>query len=106
MDRPAISEKITFLYTDDLKTTTEFYEEHLGLDLALDQQACRIYKTAAGAYLGFCRRDQVSHDHPDIILTLVTTEVDEWYRVLVQRGVAIEKPPALNPKFNIYLLLA
>ena len=102
MDSPAIAEQITFLYTTDLIKTAEFYEQVLGLEMVLDQQACRIYKTAPGAFLGFCRRDQVSNDHPDIILTLVTPEVDEWHQVLVRRGVAIEKPPAINPKFNIY----
>lgn len=102
MISPSILEQITFLYTNNLLASADFYENILGLDLALDQRACRIYRTATGAYLGFCQHDEVSIDHSDVILTLVTPEVDEWHEVLVQRGVSIDKPPALNPKFQIY----
>jgi hypothetical protein len=35
-------------------------------------------------------------------LTLATTEVDEWHRYLSGQGVTFEKPPALNPNYNIY----
>ncbi|MBU1660469.1 MAG: hypothetical protein KKD28_03245 [Chloroflexi bacterium] len=34
MIRPPINQQITFLYTHDLKTTADFYENVLGLDLA------------------------------------------------------------------------
>jgi len=102
MNPPTFSDQITFLYTDDLNATADFYENSIGLPLTLDQQACRIYKTAPGAFLGFCQREGVSSHHPDIIITLVTPDVDQWHEHLVQRGVAIEKPPALNPKFQIY----
>ena len=37
-----------------------------------------------------------------MILTLVTLDVDEWYELLRQKGVVFEKPPALNPAYQIY----
>jgi len=47
MTHPPIDQQITFLYTRDLATTAQFYEEILGLRLALDQGDCRIYRAIA-----------------------------------------------------------
>jgi catechol 2,3-dioxygenase-like lactoylglutathione lyase family enzyme len=102
MSHPPINQQITFLYTPDLPSTARFYEEVLGLMLVLDQGACRIYRTGEGSYIGFCQRDDTKSDHMDVIFTLVTPQVDEWYQYLLKRGVTFEKPPALNPEFNIY----
>ena len=83
-----IDAQITFCYTRDLPRTARFYEEVVGLRLVLDQGGCRIYRTAAGAYLGFCGRDDA--DRPaGVILTLVTDGVDAWHARLSERGVAL-----------------
>ena len=37
-----------------------------------------------------------------MILTLVCEDVDGWYDYLQEKGVAIEKAPSFNEKFNIY----
>ncbi len=105
MPHPAISEQITFLYTDNLQATADFYENLLGLELWLDQGTCRIYQVSADGYLGFCERANVLAEHPDVIFTLVTPEasdVDEWYQLLQAKGVQFEKAPAINPKYKIY----
>ena len=110
MDRPPIDQQLTFLVCRDLAQTAVFYEEVLGLPLILDQGSCRIYQTATGAFLGFCRqlgpqltaREQTA----GIILTLVSPDVDGWYHYLLDAGVTIEKPPTHNEKFNIYQLFA
>jgi catechol 2,3-dioxygenase-like lactoylglutathione lyase family enzyme len=102
MSRPRIDQQITFLYTRDLAATARFYEEVLGLALALDQGDCRIYRVSDGGYLGFCQRQSAPEEPAGIILTLVTQEVDAWYEYLSERGVVFEKPPALNPKYEIY----
>jgi len=97
-----IDQQITFLYTRDLVATARFYEEVMGLPLALDQGDCRVYRVSTDAYLGFCRRKSAPEQPSGVILTLVTPDVDQWYRALSGRGVAFEKPPALNPRYNIY----
>ena len=102
MSHPPIDQQITFLYTSDLQSTARFYEEVLGLALALDQGACRIYCVGEDSYLGFCQRDNVQSDHEDVIFTLVTQQVDEWYQYLKKQGVNFEIPPSINRKFNIY----
>jgi catechol 2,3-dioxygenase-like lactoylglutathione lyase family enzyme len=93
--------QITFCFTANLEATARFYEEVLGLPLALDQGSCRIYRTAAGAYLGFCERKEGASPE-GVILTLVTDDVDGWYERLSRRGVEFEKKPTHNPKYRIY----
>ena len=92
---------VTFCYTAAFEATVRFYEELLGLPLALDQGACRIYRVREGAFIGVCRRAK-KPDSAGIILTLVTDDVDGCYARLVERGAEFEKPPAFNSKFNIY----
>ena len=102
MTRPAIDQQVTFLYTRDLAATARFYEDVLGLMLALDQGDCRIYRVSHAAYLGFCQRESAPEEAVGLILTLVTSEVDTWHRYLSDRGVVFEKPPSLNPQYDIY----
>jgi catechol 2,3-dioxygenase-like lactoylglutathione lyase family enzyme len=93
--------QITFCYTCDLSETACFYEEKLGLPLALDQGTCRIYEIAGNAFIGFCEREEAIH--PDgIILTFVTDDVDGWHERLIRRGVVFEKAPGYNPEYGIY----
>ena len=100
--RPPIDQQITFLYTPDLADTALFYEETIGLRLVLDQGACRIYRTAPFAYLGICERIDALIDPSNVIFTLVTSDVDGWYEMLKEEGVAFEKSPSFNPRFQIY----
>jgi catechol 2,3-dioxygenase-like lactoylglutathione lyase family enzyme len=102
MDRPAINQQITFLYTRDLEATAHFYEQILGLALALDQGSCRIYQVTEEAFIGFCQRAAAPEVPQGIILTLVTAEVDRWHQYLDRQGVSFEKRPALNTTYNIY----
>ena len=102
MIQPPFAHQITFLYTEDLKETVRFYEETLELPLALDQGTCRIYQVSPGGYLGFCQGAQAADSASGVIVTLVTQEVDVWYRRLSERGVLFEKPPSLNQEYSIY----
>ena len=102
MRHPPIHQQVTFLYTRDLTATAHFYEEVLGLTLALDQGDCRIYNVSRDGYLGFCQRQEAPEEPAGVILTLATTAVDEWHRYLCGQGVTFEKPPTLNPNYNIY----
>jgi predicted enzyme related to lactoylglutathione lyase len=97
-----IDGQITFLYTNILDETSKFYEEVIGLDLVLDQGKCRIYQATEGGYIGFCQRHTAPVNPSNLIITLVTPSVDEWYERLVKKGVVFEKPPQENPDFKIY----
>jgi catechol 2,3-dioxygenase-like lactoylglutathione lyase family enzyme len=102
MTHPPIEQQITFLYTRNLTQTAHFYEDVLGLPLVLDQGTCRIYSTSSDSYLGFCQSAEAPEQPVGIIVTLVTEEVDQWYLHLRANDVVFEKPPAINPEYNIY----
>ena len=102
MSSPPFEQQVTFLYTADLGATAAFYEETLQLPLVLDQGACRIYLVSGDAFLGFCESQSAPETPESVIITLVSQDVDGWYQRLREQGVAFEKPPAYNPKFNIY----
>ncbi len=97
-----IHQQITFVMVRDLKATADFYENKVGLTLAVDQGSCRIYRVVGDAYLGFCERPDSVGPTNGVILTLVTPEVDGWYERLAALGVAFDKPPAVHPGYNIY----
>jgi len=102
MNHPLAEHQITFLYTRDLAATTQFYEEVMGLLLALAQDDCRIYRISDNGFLGFCERVDAPQEPQGVILTIVTPEVDQWYHHLRGQGVVFEKAPAFNPDYNIY----
>ena len=115
MTPPPFQQQVTFLYCPDLDAADAFYGGLLGLPVVLDQGACRIYRVGehqgANAYLGFCRRtaNLAAVEAAGVILTLAVDrpdDVDAWHAYLLDKGAAgaVEKPPALNPAFNIYHL--
>jgi catechol 2,3-dioxygenase-like lactoylglutathione lyase family enzyme len=102
MAHPPIHQHTTFLYTRDLAATAHFYEDVMDLQMVLDQDDCRIYRVGRDAFLGFCEREDAPEHPCGVILTIVTKEVDRWYRQLTRRGVAFEKRPVFNPEYDIY----
>ena len=102
MPLPAV-QQITFLYTRSMEKSAPFYEDVLGLRLALDQGGCRIYHVAGQhAYIGICERDGAPERPTGVIFTLVTTDVDGWYAHLSGSGVQCDGPPRLNQEYGIY----
>lgn len=105
---PSIDQQITFVYTNDLKKSADFYENIMGLELWRDQGTCRIYTVSRTGYIGVCQvgegaKGRIStEEQTNIILTIVTQDVDEWYNYLTHKGVTFEKPPETNPRYNIY----
>ncbi|TVR22346.1 MAG: VOC family protein [Anaerolineaceae bacterium] len=107
MSQPTIDGQITFIYVSDLSASADFYERLMGFKLWLDQGTCRIYRVIADAYIGICQTSAASkgraRQQPDnIILTIVTADVDGWYNWLREQGAALEHPPQTNDKYNIY----
>ncbi|MHA2183108.1 MAG: VOC family protein [Promethearchaeota archaeon] len=95
-------EFITFLGTKDLKTTSDFYQDVLGLTIYKNQGLCLIFTINPQSKIGFCTHMPVVHDEKSPILTLVTEEVDEIYNILINKGLKINEKPKINQKFNIY----
>ena len=95
-------QQITFIYVKDLSLSKFFYEEILGFQLVLDQGSCRIVKTSGDAYLGYCSGRKSLRVGDSVLITLVTTQVDEWYQYLRDQDISLLDPPQLNPEYGIY----
>ncbi len=99
MCAPGFDSQITFVYAEDLARSAAFYGEVLGLELARDQGACRIYRVRPDAYLGVC-----NHRTPDpggVIITLVSDDVDGWADRLRAADIEVDGPHA-NDRFELY----
>jgi predicted enzyme related to lactoylglutathione lyase len=95
-------EFITFLGTEDLEKTAQFYQNVLGLTQYLDQGVCRIFNVNNQSKIGFCEHMPIIYGEKSPILTLVTEKVDEIYRKITESGVNVPEKPKINQRFNIY----
>lgn len=82
---------ITFFYYDDLLAAATFYEQVLGLELALDQGMARIYRIGSGAsYFGIVdgtKGHLRSQPQSAALLTLVDEDVAGWHQRLTEQGI-------------------
>lgn len=102
MNNPKISQQITFLHTQDLEKTRQFYSELLGLFMVRDQETCLIFRVTKEAYLGFCEHIEPIASGRKVILTLVSDDVDGWFAALKKRGAVLTDSPKANAHYQIY----
>jgi len=95
-------QQITFLHADDLQKSRDFYTNILRLPLVRDQGTCLIFAVNDKAYLGFCEHIEKVPVGRNIILTLVSDSVDDWYKWLVSKQCEIVDPPKYNSRYHIY----
>lgn len=73
---------ITFIYCRDLPRAMRFYEEVMGLALAIDQGWCKIYRLCEGAHLGLVDETRGMHRwaaEKPVQICLRVADVDGWY---------------------------
>lgn len=92
---------ITFLPSVDLVASRDFYERVLGLELAVDQKTCLIFRVTDGGYLGVCERANAGGS-ADVITTIVSDDVDAWCERIVQAGWKIDIGPEHSATYGIY----
>ena len=84
--------QITFLPSSDLAASRAFYVGILGFDLAVDQGTCHIYGVTGEAFVGVCRRDEVSPPEPSatkiwqMVCSGLRKEVQAEQRVVLRLG--------------------
>ena len=93
MTRPAPpSLAIAFLYYRDLPAAQAFYENILGLQLAIDQGWSKIYRLADGAHVGLVDERHGMNDwqaEKCVQLCLRVPDVDAWRDWVAGKGVAV-----------------
>ena len=90
-----IDATVTFFYYEDLDAAARFYREVLGLETTTDMDWVRIFQVTETSSVGLVQDGRgfhrVSNDKP-AMLSIVTDDVDAWYRELVDADVPILKP--------------
>jgi predicted enzyme related to lactoylglutathione lyase len=84
MTRPEAANQlaITFFYYRDLPAAMRFYEEVLGLPLAIDQGWCKIYRICPGAHVGLVDEANGMNKWAavkPVQLCIRVPQVDDWY---------------------------
>lgn len=82
---------ITFLYYRDLPAAMRFYEDVLGLPLAIDQGWCKIYQICPGAHVGLVDETRGMHQWQPakpVQLCIRVPDVDAWYAYAQERDLA------------------
>ena len=91
MKRPDFDNQlaITFFYYRDLPAAMRFYEDVLGLPLAIDQGWCKIYRICPGAHVGLVDEargmNKWTEDKP-VQLCIRVPKVDDWYAYAQAQG--------------------
>ena len=73
---------ITFLYYRDLPRAMAFYEDVLGLELAIDQGWSKIYRICPGAHVGLVDEARGMNNwqaEKCVQLCIRVPDVDAWY---------------------------
>lgn len=95
---------ITFLYYVDLPAAMRFYENIIGLELAIDQGWSKIYRVTDDGYLGLVDETRGSHRaHPTkpVQICIRVADVDAWYAYIEAQGVAALRPPRSSEQLKI-----
>lgn len=80
---------ITFFYYRDLPAAMRFYEDVLGLPLAIDQGWCKIYRICPGAHVGLVDEAKGMNKwqaKKPVQLCIRVPDVDAWYGYVQEQG--------------------
>ncbi len=105
--RPPVSDnqkQITFLYYRDLPAAMAFYEQTLGLTLAIDQGWCKIYRVTDGGYVGLVDESRGSHRANPIKpvqICIRVADVDAWHAWITTRSPEGMSGPRSSTELNI-----
>lgn len=106
MKRPEASNTlaITFFYFRDLPKAMAFYEDVLGLSLAIDQGWCKIYQICPGAHVGLVDETKGMNKWAavkPVQLCIRVPDVDEWHAYAKARELAALSELFVNDEIGI-----
>lgn len=94
----------TFLYYRDLPGAMAFYERVLGVELAIDQGWCKIYRVVDAAHIGLVDESRGSHRANDIKpvqFMIRVPDVDAWHAWVATQDVDALTAPRSNEALGI-----
>ena len=94
-DEIGIQANMLFFYYQNLDAAEKFYRDILGLDKVLDYGFAKVLKVSKSLYLGLVDETKGMHSSNEpkaVTLSTVTSEIDEWYEYLLEKGVQIHRP--------------
>ena len=99
--------QISWVYCSNLEISHHFYAQTLELPLLRDEGSARVYSTTVGAAIGVCCafKDRVVEPEGSII-SLVTADVNVWYKKLAESGVTTRGAPHVLEEFGVYTFFA
>jgi lactoylglutathione lyase len=106
MNRPLDANQmaITFFYYRDLPAAMRFYEDVLGLPLAIDQGWCKIYRICPGAHVGLVDEARGMNKWAavkPVQLCIRVPDVDGWYGYARAAGLAKLSDLFVNDELGI-----
>jgi predicted enzyme related to lactoylglutathione lyase len=105
--RPPVADnqkQITFFYYRDLPGAMRFYEEIMGLTLAIDQGWCKIYRVTEGGYIGLVDESRGSHRANPIKpvqFCVRVADVDAWHGWIAAHNPQGMRGPRSNAELRI-----
>ncbi len=105
----AIENAVVFFPCTDIKETSRFYQEVVGLPKVQEQTGGKLHIFDTGyGYLGFCQYDDgrpIPSGPVGMCISLncrSEADVDEQYERLKRQGADILQPPCRHEKFPVY----
>ncbi|MHC4660864.1 MAG: VOC family protein [Planctomycetota bacterium] len=95
MSNLRFDENITFIYTDNIDASREFYGDILMLPEVLEQSNCFVYRVTGESYIGVCGTgwampQPMEMEKRAVMLTLITDKLEEWDKRLKEKSVKYE----------------
>jgi hypothetical protein len=92
-ERPSIESQTVMLYYHDLAAPAKFYGETLGLEQTQDFGFVKFFRVSPGAEVGIVKAGPGAYYTPQpknaVMLSIITTEVDAWYKRLKARPATV-----------------
>ena len=87
---PPIDSQIVMLYYDDITEAANFYGNTLGLQKTMNEDWVKIYQLTDSSSVGVVKAGpgayHVTQEKNAVMLSIVTSDVDGWYRHLKAAG--------------------
>ncbi|RLI03990.1 VOC family protein [Candidatus Bathyarchaeota archaeon] len=92
----SIEGMITFTYYKDIEKAVEFYGEKLGFKMVMGREWVKIFKVGQDSHIGLVDSEKgylKPQEEKPVMLSVFVENVDEWYKMLTEKGVKTNHPP-------------